>query len=79
MTNAPGFNNPDRAGRAARESRFELPASRWSSSVSYSLGPTSRVAPGNSSVVADKLALGLADYVVTESGFGSECGFALNA
>jgi formate--tetrahydrofolate ligase len=38
-------------------------------------GPFGNVAPGNSSVVADRLALGLADYVVTESGFGSECGF----
>jgi formate--tetrahydrofolate ligase len=38
-------------------------------------GPFGNVAPGNSSVVADRLALSLADYVVTESGFGSECGF----
>jgi formate--tetrahydrofolate ligase len=38
-------------------------------------GPFGNVAPGNSSVVADRLALGLADFVVTESGFGSECGF----
>jgi formate--tetrahydrofolate ligase len=38
-------------------------------------GPFGNVAPGNSSVIADRLALGLADYVVTESGFGSECGF----
>jgi formate--tetrahydrofolate ligase len=38
-------------------------------------GPFGNVAPGNSSVIADRLALALADYVVTESGFGSECGF----
>jgi formate--tetrahydrofolate ligase len=38
-------------------------------------GPFGNVAPGNSSVVADRIALHLADYVVTESGFGSECGF----
>jgi formate--tetrahydrofolate ligase len=38
-------------------------------------GPFGNVAPGNSSVVADRLALALADFVVTESGFGSECGF----
>jgi formate--tetrahydrofolate ligase len=38
-------------------------------------GPFANVAPGNSSVVADRMALGLADYVVTESGFGSDCGF----
>ncbi len=38
-------------------------------------GPFGNVAPGNSSVVADRLALSLADYVVTESGFGSECGY----
>ncbi len=38
-------------------------------------GPFANVAPGNSSVVADRLARSLCDYVVTESGFGSECGF----
>jgi formate--tetrahydrofolate ligase len=38
-------------------------------------GPFANVAPGNSSVVADRMALSLADYVVTESGFGSDCGF----
>jgi formate--tetrahydrofolate ligase len=38
-------------------------------------GPFANVAPGNSSVVADRMALALADYVVTESGFGSDCGF----
>ncbi len=38
-------------------------------------GPFGNVAPGNSSLVADRIALAHADYVVTESGFGSECGF----
>jgi formate--tetrahydrofolate ligase len=37
-------------------------------------GPFANVAHGNNSVLADRLALKLADYVVTESGFGSECG-----
>ena len=37
-------------------------------------GPFSNIAHGNSSIVADKIALKLADYVVTESGFGADCG-----
>jgi len=37
-------------------------------------GPFANVAHGNNSVLADRLALKLADFVVTESGFGSECG-----
>lgn len=37
-------------------------------------GPFANVAHGNNSVLADRLALKLADYVITESGFGSECG-----
>jgi formate--tetrahydrofolate ligase len=37
-------------------------------------GPFANVAHGNNSVLADRIALKLADYVVTESGFGSECG-----
>jgi len=37
-------------------------------------GPFANVAHGNNSVLADRLALKLADYVVTESGFGSEMG-----
>jgi formate--tetrahydrofolate ligase len=37
-------------------------------------GPFANVAHGNNSIVADHLALKLADFVVTESGFGSECG-----
>jgi len=38
-------------------------------------GPFGNVAHGNSSVVADRIALKLADYVVTESGFAADCGF----
>lgn len=37
-------------------------------------GPFANIAHGNSSVVADQIALKLADYVVTESGFGSDIG-----
>ncbi len=37
-------------------------------------GPFGNIAHGNCSVVADLLALRLADYVVTEAGFGSELG-----
>jgi len=38
-------------------------------------GPFANIAHGNSSVVADQIALGLADFVVTEAGFGSDIGF----
>ncbi len=37
-------------------------------------GPFANIAHGNSSILADKIALGLADYVVTESGFGADIG-----
>ena len=37
-------------------------------------GPFANIAHGNSSVIADRIALRLADYVVTESGFGADCG-----
>jgi formate--tetrahydrofolate ligase len=37
-------------------------------------GPFANIAHGNSSIVADQIALKLADYVVTESGFGADCG-----
>jgi formate--tetrahydrofolate ligase len=37
-------------------------------------GPFANVAHGNNSVLATKMALKLADYVVTESGFGSDLG-----
>ena len=36
--------------------------------------PFANVAHGNNSVLADRIALKLADYVVTESGFGADCG-----
>jgi formate--tetrahydrofolate ligase len=38
-------------------------------------GPFASIAHGSSSVVADRLALGYADYVVTEAGFGADLGF----
>lgn len=38
-------------------------------------GPFANIALGQSSVIADKLGLKLADYHVTESGFGSDIGF----
>jgi len=37
-------------------------------------GPFANIAHGNSSIVADRIALKLADYVVTESGFGADMG-----
>ena len=38
-------------------------------------GPFANLAHGNNSLIADALALRLADYVVTESGFGADMGF----
>jgi formate--tetrahydrofolate ligase len=38
-------------------------------------GPFGNIAHGNSSVLADLIGLKLADFVVTESGFGSDMGF----
>ena len=38
-------------------------------------GPFGNIAHGCSSVLADKLALGYVDYVLTEAGFGSDLGF----
>jgi formate--tetrahydrofolate ligase len=38
-------------------------------------GPFANIAHGCSSVVADRMALGYADYVVTEAGFGADLGF----
>jgi formyltetrahydrofolate synthetase len=38
-------------------------------------GPFANIAHGNSSIIADQMALRLADYVVTESGFGADIGF----
>ncbi len=37
-------------------------------------GPFANIAHGNSSILADKVALRLGDYVVTESGFGADIG-----
>jgi methylenetetrahydrofolate dehydrogenase (NADP+)/methenyltetrahydrofolate cyclohydrolase/formyltetrahydrofolate synthetase/formate--tetrahydrofolate ligase len=37
-------------------------------------GPFANIAHGNSSILADRIALHLADYVVTESGFGADIG-----
>lgn len=37
-------------------------------------GPFANIAHGNSSIIADLIAIKLADYVVTESGFGADCG-----
>ncbi len=38
-------------------------------------GPFGNIAHANNSIVADRVALKLADYVVTESGFGADLGF----
>lgn len=38
-------------------------------------GPFANIAHGNSSIIADRLALRLADYVITECGFGADMGF----
>jgi formate--tetrahydrofolate ligase len=37
-------------------------------------GPFANIAQGNNSIIADKVALKLADYVVTESGFAADLG-----
>ena len=37
-------------------------------------GPVANIAHGQSSIIADKIALKLADYVITESGFGADIG-----
>ena len=37
-------------------------------------GPFANIAHGNNSLVADRVALNLGDYVITESGFGSDMG-----
>lgn len=44
------------------------------SSAFVHAGPFANIAQGNSSIIADKVAVKLADYVVTESGFGADCG-----
>jgi len=38
-------------------------------------GPFANIAHGNNSLLADRLGLKLADYVITEGGFGAEMGF----
>ncbi len=38
-------------------------------------GPFGNIAHGCSSIVADELAMGLSDYVITEAGFGADLGF----
>ena len=38
------------------------------------IGPFGNIAHGTSSIVADRMALGLSDYVLTEAGVGSELG-----
>jgi len=46
-------------------------------------GPFANIAHGNSRILADQIALKVADYVVTESGFGADIGmekfFDINA
>ena len=37
-------------------------------------GPFANIAQGNSSIIADKIALKLGEILVTESGFGADCG-----
>ncbi len=37
-------------------------------------GPFANIAHGNNSILADRIALKLSEYVVTESGFGADCG-----
>jgi len=37
-------------------------------------GPFANIAHGNNSVLADRIALAFSDYVVTEAGFGADCG-----
>ncbi|MCM8796886.1 MAG: formate--tetrahydrofolate ligase [Candidatus Omnitrophica bacterium] len=37
-------------------------------------GPFANIAHGSSSIIQDKIALALSEYVVTEAGFGADCG-----
>lgn len=37
-------------------------------------GPFANIAHGSSSIIADQIGLRLSDYVVTETGFGADCG-----
>lgn len=38
-------------------------------------GPYANISHGNSSIISDKIALKLSEYTITESGFGTDCGF----
>lgn len=46
-----------------------------STPVMIHAGPFGNIAHGNSSILADLIALGLCDFVITEAGFGAELGF----
>lgn len=37
-------------------------------------GPFANIAHGNSSILADRIALAFSDFIVTEAGFGADCG-----
>ena len=37
-------------------------------------GPFANIAHGNNSIISDRMALKLSEYVLTESGFGADCG-----
>ncbi|MCM8791557.1 MAG: formate--tetrahydrofolate ligase [Candidatus Omnitrophica bacterium] len=37
-------------------------------------GPFANIGPGNSSIIVDNLALRTSEYVITEAGFGADCG-----
>lgn len=37
-------------------------------------GPFGNIAHGNNSILADKIALSFSEYVITEAGFGADCG-----
>jgi len=37
-------------------------------------GPFANIAHGNNSIIEDRIALAFSDYVVTEAGFGADCG-----
>ncbi|GAL08150.1 formate-tetrahydrofolate ligase [Photobacterium aphoticum] len=38
-------------------------------------GPFANIAHGNSSIIADRIALKLSEFTITEGGFGSDMGF----
>ena len=54
---------------------YPISSKRWKEILrSFMEGPFANIAHGNSSIVADRIALSCADYVVTEAGFGSDMG-----